>query len=76
VATRNRSVTLCLVSGIRALDQLADEDHAVVAGVGPLLLDDIIERYIEGVPNGDEITLRQLANMTSWIADFGPNEQW
>src|SRR5919112_1464350 len=34
-----------------------------------LSLDDTIDRYIKGVPNGDEITLRQLANMTSGVAN-------
>src|SRR5215208_2481537 len=34
---------------------------------GLLSLDDTIEQYIKGVPNGDKITLRQMANMTSGI---------
>lgn len=42
--------------------QLVDE--------GLLSLDDAIEQYVPGVPNGDLITLRQLLNMTSGIADF------
>jgi D-alanyl-D-alanine carboxypeptidase len=41
-----------------------------------LSLDDTIEQYVEDVPNGDEITLRQMANMTSGIASYTFNEQW
>ncbi|CAN7251056.1 serine hydrolase [Bradyrhizobium sp. LjRoot220] len=33
-------------------------------------LDDPIEKYISGVPNGNTITLRQLANMTSGVASY------
>jgi D-alanyl-D-alanine carboxypeptidase len=43
---------------------------------GLLSLDDTIDQYYEGVPNGDEITLRQMANMTSGIASYTENEQW
>src|SRR5918994_1771220 len=39
-------------------------------GDGLLSLDDTIDQYIKGVPNGDEITLRQLANMTSGVANY------
>jgi D-alanyl-D-alanine carboxypeptidase len=41
-----------------------------------LSLDDTIDRYVEGVPNGDSITLRQMANMTSGIAGYTEDEQW
>ena len=34
-----------------------------------LSLDDPISRYVAGVPGGDAITLRQLANMTAGLAD-------
>jgi D-alanyl-D-alanine carboxypeptidase len=37
---------------------------------GLLSLDDTIDRYVEGVPNGDKITLRQMANMTSGLATY------
>ncbi len=40
------------------------------AGDGLLSLDDTIDQYIKGVPNGDEITLRQLATMTSGVANY------
>jgi D-alanyl-D-alanine carboxypeptidase len=47
-----------------------------LAQEGRLSLDDPISRYVEGVPNGDAITLRQLANMTSGLADYFANEQF
>jgi D-alanyl-D-alanine carboxypeptidase len=53
---------------ISLLLQAADE--------GLLSLDDTIEQYVDGVPNGDEITLRQMANMTSGIASYTEDEQW
>ena len=37
---------------------------------GSLSLDDPIEDYVPGVPNGDRITLRQLADMTSGVASY------
>ena len=40
------------------------------AGDGLLSLDDTIDQYIKGVPNGDEITLRQMADMTSGVATY------
>jgi D-alanyl-D-alanine carboxypeptidase len=43
-------------------------------GDGLLSLDDTIDQYIKGVPNGDEITLRQLANMTSGVATYSDTE--
>ncbi len=43
---------------------------------GLLSLDDTIDQYIEDVPNGDEITLRQMAEMTSGVASYTENEQW
>jgi D-alanyl-D-alanine carboxypeptidase len=43
---------------------------------GLLSLDDTIDQYVKGVPNGDEITLRQIADMTSGIASYTENEQW
>ncbi|MCA1838692.1 MAG: beta-lactamase family protein, partial [Actinobacteria bacterium] len=43
---------------------------------GLLSLDDSIDKYVEGIPNGDKITLRQMANMTSGIASYTENEQW
>jgi len=37
---------------------------------GVLSLDDTIDEYIDGVPNGDRITLRMLTDMTSGIASY------
>ena len=37
---------------------------------GLLSLDDTIDQYIKDVPNGDEITLRQLADMTSGLSSY------
>ena len=52
--TKSYTVTLVL--------QLVDE--------GLLALDDTIDQYVEGVTDGDRITLRQLAGMTSGNADY------
>jgi len=43
---------------------------------GLLSLDDTIDQYVKGVPNGDEITLRQVADMTSGIASYTESDQW
>jgi D-alanyl-D-alanine carboxypeptidase len=37
---------------------------------GKLSLDDTIATYVPGVPNGERITLRQLADMTSGVASY------
>lgn len=42
----------------------------VAQGNGSVTLDDPIGRYVAGVPNGDRITLRELANMTSGLFDY------
>ncbi|MDQ4214860.1 serine hydrolase domain-containing protein [Microbacterium capsulatum] len=47
--------------------QLAEE--------GKLKLDDTIGQYVPGIPNGDTITLRQLADMTSGVASYTMNER-
>src|SRR5579884_2698120 len=41
-----------------------------LAEAGKLSLDDKIGKYVAGIPNGDRITLRQLANMTSGLASY------
>ena len=41
-----------------------------LAEAGKLSLDDPISKYVPGVPNGDKITLRLLANMTSGVASY------
>ena len=38
---------------------------------GLLKLDDTVNMYLSGIPNGDTITLRSLGNMTSGLANFG-----
>ena len=43
---------------------------------GLLSLDDTIDKYAEGVPNGEKITLRQMADMTSGIASYTEDKQW
>lgn len=43
---------------------------------GDISLDDKISKYIDNVPNGNEITLRQLANMTSGLANYTEDEEW
>jgi D-alanyl-D-alanine carboxypeptidase len=48
--------------------QLADQNK-----VG---LDDPIGKYIDGVPHGDAITLRELARMQSGLANFTDNPQF
>ncbi len=41
---------------------------------GKVSLDDTIDRYVTGVPNGNVVTLRQLANMTSGVASYTRNQ--
>ncbi|MET0698182.1 MAG: serine hydrolase domain-containing protein [Mycobacterium sp.] len=50
---------------ITGILQLADQ--------GRLGLDDPISRYVDGVPSGDVITLRQLARMQSGLANYSTN---
>jgi D-alanyl-D-alanine carboxypeptidase len=47
-----------------------------LAQEGRLSLDDPIDRYVAGVPGGAAITLRQLANMTSGLADDFANPEF
>ncbi len=41
-----------------------------LAGEHKLSLGDKVSQYIEGVPNGDTMTLRQVADMTSGVASY------
>jgi D-alanyl-D-alanine carboxypeptidase len=41
-----------------------------LAEAGKLSLDDPIEKYVPGVPNGSRITVRMLADMTSGVASY------
>ncbi|MFK0237627.1 serine hydrolase domain-containing protein [Streptomyces vinaceus] len=43
---------------------------------GKVGLDDPISRYVSGVPGGDAITVRQLADMRSGLFDYTKDEQW
>ena len=46
-----------------------------LAGEGRLALDDTVERWLPGqVPSGGAITVRQLLNHTSGLADYAPDE--
>ncbi|WP_215814146.1 serine hydrolase [Pimelobacter sp. 30-1] len=42
----------------------------VLVDQGRVDLDDPVDRYVDGVPAGDRITLRQLAGMTSGLDDY------
>lgn len=41
---------------------------------GKIQLDDPIGKYVDGVPNGNTLTLRQLANMTSGLSSYTAND--
>lgn len=43
----------------------------ILSDLGKLSLDDTIDLYVEGVPGGDQITLRQLAQMRSGLFNYG-----
>ncbi|MFJ3912705.1 serine hydrolase domain-containing protein [Streptomyces vinaceus] len=43
---------------------------------GKVGLDDPISRYVSGVPGGDAITVRQLADMRSGLFDYTKDEKW
>ncbi|MCX4766495.1 beta-lactamase family protein [Streptomyces sp. NBC_01275] len=53
---------------VTALLELVDQ--------GKIGLDDTIGTYIDGVPNGDEITLRQLAGMRSGLFNYSADEDF
>ncbi|MFG2881968.1 serine hydrolase domain-containing protein [Streptomyces sp. NPDC048297] len=53
---------------VTALLQLVDQ--------GRVDLDDPIGRYVSGVPNGDVITLRQLAGMRSGLFDYSEDDDF
>jgi D-alanyl-D-alanine carboxypeptidase len=53
---------------VTAVLQLVDE--------GRIGLDDTIGKYIDGVPNGDKITLRQLAGMRSGLFNYSADEDF
>jgi D-alanyl-D-alanine carboxypeptidase len=53
---------------VTALLELVDE--------GKVGLDDPIDKYIKGVPNGDKITLRNLAGMRSGLFSYSMDEDF
>ena len=50
----------------------------MLAERGKLRLDDTIDRYVPGVPSGDRITLRQLAQMRSGLPNYSDDtdKEW
>ena len=47
-----------------------------LVGEGKLSLDDKVAKYVKGVPNGERITMRQVATMTSGLASYTLDEQF
>lgn len=66
VHTRIGSITKTFTGTV--IMQLAEQ--------GKLSLDDPISRYVPGVPNGAQITLRQLADMTSGVASYTGDKEF
>ncbi|HET8926890.1 MAG TPA: serine hydrolase domain-containing protein [Microbacterium sp.] len=64
--TRVGSLTKTMTATI--LLQLVEE--------GDVSLDDTVEEYVPGMPNGDVATLRQLADMSSGIPSYTGDPKW
>jgi D-alanyl-D-alanine carboxypeptidase len=47
-----------------------------LVGAGRVGLDDPISKYVKGIPNGGNITVRDLGDMRSGLVDFTENEAW
>lgn len=43
---------------------------------GRIRLTDPIARYVDGVPNGEQITLDMLGRMRSGLCDYSENDEW
>jgi D-alanyl-D-alanine carboxypeptidase len=43
---------------------------------GKLRLNDTLDEYVKGIPNGDQISIRKLLGMTAGIYDFTMDEQF
>lgn len=43
---------------------------------GKVALDDPISKYVPGVPNGDNVTIRELGDMRSGLVSYTANEEW
>ena len=67
-ADHTRIGSLTKTFTVAVLLQLAEQ--------GKVSLDDSIEKYIPGMPNGDTATLRMLADMTSGIPSYTFNEEF
>lgn len=48
----------------------------LLAAEGKLSLDDPISKYVDGVPRGDEVTIRMLADMTSSVTSYTKDDAW
>ncbi|VXA92459.1 D-alanyl-D-alanine carboxypeptidase [Microbacterium sp. 8M] len=47
-----------------------------LAAEGKLSLDDKISKYVDGVPRGDEVTIRELADMSSSVTSYTKDPAW
>src|SRR5215207_9579679 len=78
------------IADLRTAAPIATDDHFRIASVsktftatvilqlvdeGKLALDDTLEPYVPGIPNGSEITIRQVLQMTAGIFDYSLDEQ-
>ena len=78
------------IADLRTAAPITADDHFRIASVsktftatvvlqlvdeGRLALDDTLEQYVPGIPNGSEITIRQVLQMTAGIFDFSLDEQ-
>jgi D-alanyl-D-alanine carboxypeptidase len=67
----------------RLLMRIGSETKTFVAtavlqlvGEGRVGLEDPISKYVNGVPNGEHITVRELGEMRSGLVEFTDNEAW
>ncbi|MGZ0711941.1 serine hydrolase domain-containing protein (plasmid) [Coraliomargarita sp. W4R53] len=49
---------------------------AQLAAEGEISLDDPISMYVDGVSNGDQVTIRMLADMTSAVTSYTTDSEW
>ena len=78
------------IADLRNAAPIRVEDHFRIASVsktftatvilqlvddGTLSLDDTLEPYVSGIPNGSAITIRQVLQMTAGIFDYSLDEQ-
>lgn len=47
-----------------------------LVGEGKVGLDDPIAKYLPGVPNGEQITIRELGDMRSGLVSYTADEEW